>query len=62
MPDIGRITLSHTSFADLDLFLAEDATEREDAWPATATDGPEGLEPDTVDAFNTQILAGLVSP
>jgi hypothetical protein len=61
MPDFGRITLSHTSFADLDLLLAED-TEREDAWVATATDGPEELEPETVDAFNSQILAGLVSP
>ena len=60
MPEIGRITLSHTSFADLDLLLAEDA--REDAWPATVIDGPEELEPETVDAFNSQILAGLVSP
>jgi hypothetical protein len=62
MPEIGPITLSHTSFADLDLLLAEDASEREDAWPAPATDGPAELEPETVDAFNTQILAGLVSP
>jgi hypothetical protein len=61
MPEIGRITLSHTAFADLDLLLAEDA-ERADAWPATATDGPEELEPETVDSFNSQILAGLVSP
>jgi hypothetical protein len=60
MPEIGRITLSHTSFADLDLLLTEDA--REDAWPAIAADGPEELEPETVDAFNSQILAGLVSP
>jgi hypothetical protein len=62
MPEIGPITLSHTSFADLDLLLAEDASEREDVWPASATDGPAELEPETVDAFNTQILAGLVSP
>jgi hypothetical protein len=59
MPDIGRITFSHTSFADLDLLLAEDTTEREDAWPATATEAPV---PESLDAFNTQILAGLVSP
>src|SRR3954465_4493126 len=62
MPEIGPITLSHTSFADLDLLLAEDAAEREDAWPGAATDGPEGLEPETIDAFNTQILAGPASP
>jgi hypothetical protein len=62
MPDMGRITLSHTSFADLDLLLAEDASERVDAWAGTATYGPKDREPDTVDAFNTQILAGLVSP
>jgi hypothetical protein len=62
MPDIGPITISHTSFAELDMLLAEDAAEREVAWPATAAEGPEELEPETVDAFNTQILAGLVSP
>jgi hypothetical protein len=62
MPDIGPITFSHTSFADLDLLLYEDAAEHADVWHATATEGAEDLEPDTVDAFNTQILAGLVSP
>ena len=59
MPDIGPITISHTSFAELDMLLAEDAAEH-DSWPAA--EGPEELEPETVDAFNTQILAGLVSP
>ena len=62
MPDIGAITVSHTPFSDLDLLLAVDAVEQEGAWPATATDAPDELEPETVDAFNTQILAGLVSP
>jgi hypothetical protein len=62
MPEIGPITLSHTPFADLDLLLYEDAAEYEDAWSGAATEGAEDLEPDTVDAFNTQILAGLVSP
>jgi hypothetical protein len=61
MPDIGPITISHTSFAELDMLLAEDAAERDYAWPAAA-EGPEEPEPETVDAFNTQILAGLVSP
>jgi hypothetical protein len=60
MEDIGPITISHTSFAELDMLLAEDAAERDYAWPAA--EGPEELEPETVDAFNTQILAGLVSP
>ena len=31
-------------------------------WIATAAEGPDEPEPETVDAFNTQILAGLVSP
>jgi hypothetical protein len=59
MPDIGPITISHTPFAELDLLLAEDASA---ALIATAAEGPDELEPETVDAFNTQILAGLVSP
>jgi hypothetical protein len=60
MPDIGPITISHTPFAELDFLLAEDASDA--AWIATAAEGPDELEPETVDAFNTQILAGLVSP
>ncbi len=43
----------HTPFADLDLLYAE---EEQDAQVV-----PDG-EPETVDAFNAQILAGLVSP
>jgi hypothetical protein len=63
MPDIGPITISHTPFAELDLLLAEDAGDGDTAWwIATAAEGPDELEPETVDAFNTQILAGLVSP
>jgi hypothetical protein len=61
MPDIGTITISHTPFAELDLLLSEDASDR-DVAIATAAEGPDELEPETVDAFNTQILAGLVSP
>ena len=50
----------HTPFADLDLLYAE---EEQDA-PAVAPAGTAGdvSEPETVDAFNAQILAGLVSP
>jgi hypothetical protein len=47
----------HTSFADLDLLYAE---EEQDAQVVPAA--PEAGEPETVDAFNAQILAGLVSP
>ena len=48
-----------TPFADLDLLLSE--VEHDDApMPAPAA-GDDG-EPETVDAFNAQILAGLVSP
>jgi len=62
MPDIGPITISHTPFAELDLLLTEDAAEYDGARLATTAEGPDELEPETVDAFNTQILAGLVSP
>jgi hypothetical protein len=48
----------YTPFADLDLLFAE--AEREHVAPdAVVTEQPD---PDTVDAFNAQILAGLVSP
>jgi hypothetical protein len=52
--------LAYTQFADLDLLFAE---EEHDAplVPAAAT-ADDGDEPETVDAFNAQILAGLVSP
>jgi hypothetical protein len=49
----------HTPFADLDLLLGE--AER-DALVAPERTGEDEREPDTVDAFNAQILAGLVSP
>jgi hypothetical protein len=53
------MTLSvYTPFADLDLLYGEeDGDEQAVEMPA----GDE-REPETVDAFNAQILAGLVSP
>jgi hypothetical protein len=57
--DASQLTpVVYTSFADLDLLFAE--AERDLLAPDGAvTDAPD---PDTVDAFNAQILAGLVSP
>jgi len=49
---------SHTPYADLDLLLNE--TDR--AWAALAPVPDDAERPDTVDAMNAQILAGLVSP
>ncbi len=49
----------YTPFADLDLLFVEEAQDAPVA-PAAPV-GDEG-EPETVDAFNAQILAGLVSP
>ena len=49
----------YTPFADLDLLFAE---ERRDAPVVPATPATDEREPDTVDTFNAQILAGLVSP
>ena len=49
----------HTPFAELDLLLSE---LEQDAAPLTVPAAGEDAEPDTVDAFNAQILAGLVSP
>jgi hypothetical protein len=49
----------YTPFAELDLLLAEEEQEAPVAPSVPAADAPE---PDTVDAFNAQILAGLVSP
>jgi len=49
----------YTPFAELDLLLSEvDQDEAPMALPAAGDDA----EPETVDAFNAQILAGLVSP
>jgi hypothetical protein len=49
----------YTPFAELDMLLAE---EEQDAPVAPALPVADAPEPDTVDAFNAQILAGLVSP
>jgi hypothetical protein len=48
----------YTPFADLDLLYGEEEQDEQSvAMPAV-----EESEPETVDAFNAQILAGLVSP
>jgi hypothetical protein len=49
----------YTPFADLDLLFAEEEQELQVVPPVPAGDA---REPETVDAFNAQILAGLVSP
>jgi len=49
----------YTPFAELDLLLAE---EEQDAVVLPALEVGDVREPETVDAFNAQILAGLVSP
>jgi hypothetical protein len=49
----------YTPFAELDLLLAE---EEQDAPLAPAVPVGDDREPETIDAFNAQILAGLVSP
>jgi hypothetical protein len=57
--DRSNITqMVYTPFADLDLLYEE---EERDELAVEAPDGDE-REPETVDAFNAQILAGLVSP
>ena len=58
--DDTRIRMNvYTPFAELDLLLAE---EEQDLPLAPAVLVGDDREPDTVDAFNAQILAGLVSP
>jgi hypothetical protein len=58
--DDTRLTLNvYTPFAELDLLVGE---EEQDAPIAPAVPAADAPEPDTVDAFNAQILAGLVSP
>jgi hypothetical protein len=58
--DPAHITPSvYTSFAELDLLLAE---EEQDETLVPAVTVGDVREPETVDAFNAQILAGLVSP
>ena len=49
---------SHTPYADLDLLL----NESDLAWTELAPVEDDADRPDTVDAMNAQILAGLVSP
>jgi hypothetical protein len=49
---------SHTPYADLDMLL----NESDQAWATLATVEDDAERPDTVDAMNAQILAGLVSP
>jgi len=49
---------SHTPYADLDMLL----NETDYAWASLATVEDDAERPDTVDAMNAQILAGLVSP
>ncbi len=58
--DGTHITMSvYTPFADLDLLFGE---EEQDAQLAPALPEGDVSEPETIDAFNAQILAGLVSP
>jgi hypothetical protein len=49
----------HTPFADLDLLLSE---VDQDAPTLPSFTTGDMNEPETVDAFNAQILAGLVAP
>ena len=49
---------SHTPYAELDLLL----NESDRAWATLAPLEDDAERPDTVDAMNAQILAGLVSP
>jgi len=55
---ITAIPGSHTPYADLDLLL----NESDYAWASLAPVEDDEDRPDTVDAMNAQILAGLVSP
>jgi hypothetical protein len=50
--------VSHTPYSDLDLLLNEADAE----WVRLAPLADDEERPDTVDAMNAQILAGLVSP
>ena len=57
-PQITVIPGSHTPYADLDLLL----NESDYVWTTLAGVPDDDDRPDTVDAMNAQILAGLVSP
>ena len=48
----------YTPFADLDLLYGEAERDELEIQPL----GEDEREPETIDAFNAQILAGLVSP
>jgi hypothetical protein len=57
--DDSRLRMNvYTPFAELDLLLGE---EEQDAPVAPNVPVGDVGEPETVDAFNAQILAGLVS-
>jgi hypothetical protein len=59
--DQQRLTPSvFTPFADLDLLYGE--AEQDEGQIVPETPAADAGEPETVDAFNAQILAGLVSP
>jgi hypothetical protein len=59
--DVTQVTRNvYTPFAELDLLLSEE--EEQDAVVVPALEVGDVREPETVDAFNAQILAGLVSP
>ena len=58
--DVTQVTRNvYTPFAELDLLLSE---EEQDAAVIPSLEVGDVREPETVDAFNAQILAGLVSP
>jgi len=57
-PQITTLPGTHAPYADLDLLLSESDA----AWATLAPLEDDAERPDTVDAMNAQILAGLVSP
>ena len=58
--DVTQVTRNvYTPFAELDLLLSE---AEQDAVLVPSLEVGDVREPETVDAFNAQILAGLVSP
>jgi hypothetical protein len=58
MDSLTIVPASHTPYADLDLLL----NESDLAYANVAFSEDDEERPDTVDAMNAQILAGLVSP
>ena len=58
MDSLTIVPASHTPYADLDLLL----NESDLAFTDVAFGEDDEERPDTVDAMNAQILAGLVSP